>query len=60
MNQLIGERDWSAQEACHILLDQSLQYASRVIINVDCRPETAQASAYVFSDGYENKVQETA
>jgi hypothetical protein len=27
MNKLIGERDWSAQEVCHLLLNIPLQQA---------------------------------
>ncbi|KAI0121499.1 ATP-dependent DNA helicase PIF1 [Hypoxylon sp. NC0597] len=37
MNKLIGERDYSAQEICHVLLGLPLQEDSRVIRNVDCR-----------------------
>lgn len=39
MNQLVGERDWSAQEVCHLLLDLPLLHVSRQVINVDLRPE---------------------
>ena len=38
MNKLIGERDYSAMEACHILLKLPLQEDSRVVRSVDCRP----------------------
>jgi hypothetical protein len=38
MNQLVGERDWSAQEVCH-LLDLPLLDVARQVINVDLRPE---------------------
>jgi len=49
MNQLVGERDWSVQEICH-LLDIPLQQGSRPVISVDCRPEREQADAYGFSE----------
>ncbi|EED11567.1 hypothetical protein TSTA_008630 [Talaromyces stipitatus ATCC 10500] len=47
MNRLIGERDWSAQEVLHLLLDIPLQSASRICINVDCRPEEVHAAPFV-------------
>jgi hypothetical protein len=37
MNRLIGERDYSAQEVCHLLLGLPLQEDSRVVGSVDCR-----------------------
>jgi ATP-dependent DNA helicase PIF1 len=46
MNQLIGERDWSAQEVSHILLDLPLQQGSRVVETVDCRPEEQQTTFF--------------
>jgi len=42
MNKLIGERDWSAQEVCHILLGLPLQQGSRQVVTLDCRPEHSQ------------------
>ena len=50
MNQLIAERDWSAQEVCHILLDLPLQHGSRQVLNVDVRPEDQQDQRFVFGD----------
>ena len=43
MNKLIGERDYSAQEICHILLGLPLQEDSRVVQSVDCRPRERHA-----------------
>ncbi|EAQ83491.1 hypothetical protein CHGG_09895 [Chaetomium globosum CBS 148.51] len=43
MNKLIGERDYSAQEICHILLGLPLQEDSRVVQSVDCRPHERHA-----------------
>ncbi|EAQ91836.1 hypothetical protein CHGG_00071 [Chaetomium globosum CBS 148.51] len=43
MNNLIGERDYSAQEICHILLGLPLQEDSRVVQSVDCRPRERHA-----------------
>ncbi|KAG6298413.1 hypothetical protein E4U45_005128 [Claviceps purpurea] len=37
MNATVVERDISAQEVTHILLDQPLAQSSRTIIRVDCR-----------------------
>ena len=42
MNKLIGERDWSAQEVCHLLLGLPLQCGSRQVISLDCRPDVEQ------------------
>src|SRR5437763_10412040 len=42
MNKFIGERDWSAQEVCHILLGLPLQEGSRQVVTLDCRPEHSQ------------------
>jgi hypothetical protein len=43
MNKLMGERDYSAQEICHVLLGLPLQEDSRVVQSVDCRPRDKQA-----------------
>lgn len=58
MNKLIGERDWSAQEVCHLLLNLPLQVSSRSVQNVDCRPEGEQSLAIVLpeDDGDRNVV----
>ncbi|RYC77234.1 hypothetical protein BFJ63_vAg19892, partial [Fusarium oxysporum f. sp. narcissi] len=42
MNKLLGERDFSGQEICHILLNCELQEGTRVIRAVDCRPYEQQ------------------
>jgi ATP-dependent DNA helicase PIF1 len=42
MNKLVGERDFSTQEVCHMLLDLPLANTSRTVISVDCRPEVNQ------------------
>ncbi|RYC76974.1 hypothetical protein BFJ63_vAg20151, partial [Fusarium oxysporum f. sp. narcissi] len=42
MNKLLGERDFSGQEICHILLNCELQESTRVIRAVDCRPYEQQ------------------
>ena len=36
MNKLVGERDYSTKEICHILLGLPLQDDSRVVQSVDC------------------------
>lgn len=53
MNKLISERDWTAQEVCHHLLNLPLVEASRVVLDVDCRhPERQRGrSAVVNEDG---------
>jgi hypothetical protein len=50
MNQLVGERDWSAQEVSHLLLDLPLVNTSRQFVNVDLRPEDERAMTFVFGD----------
>src|SRR3979411_2362754 len=42
LNKLVAERDWSAQEICHLLLDLRLQSGSRVVRRVDCRRPDGQ------------------
>ncbi|KAJ8063299.1 hypothetical protein OCU04_008529 [Sclerotinia nivalis] len=51
LNQLIGERDWSAQEVSHILLRLPVQHCSREVITCDCRPEKAQPDLLVLESG---------
>jgi ATP-dependent DNA helicase PIF1 len=46
MNKLIGDRDYSAQEVCHELLDLPLKKCSRESVNVDLRPETEHSHLY--------------
>jgi len=50
MNQLVGERDWSAQEVSHLLLDLPLVNTSRQFVNVDLRPEDERAMTFVFHE----------
>jgi hypothetical protein len=51
LNKLIGERDYSAQEVCHVLLGLPLQEDSRVVVMVDCRPPDQQRRRLEFSVG---------
>jgi len=51
LNKLVGERDWSAQEVCHILLGHSLQEGTRQVITLDCRPEKDQAEQLFIEEG---------
>ncbi|KAI9652816.1 MAG: hypothetical protein M1829_001469 [Trizodia sp. TS-e1964] len=51
LNKLIGERDWSAQEVSHILLNLSVQESSRTFVTLDCRPENAQDDLIVLESG---------
>jgi hypothetical protein len=48
LNKLIGERDWSAQEVSHILLQLPVQNSSRMLVNLDCRPEEVQRDLIVL------------
>ena len=48
LNKLIGERDWSAQEVSHILLQLPVQKSSRMVVSLDCRPEEAQSDLIVL------------
>ena len=45
-NSLIAERDWSAQEVCHLLLDLPLQNSSREAVAIDCRHPDEQPQTY--------------
>ena len=51
LNKLIGERDWSAQEISHLLLNCPLQQGSRVVVPLDCRPEDQQRSLHLVEGG---------
>ena len=51
LNQLIGERDWSAQEVSHFLLQLPVQKSSRALISLDCRPEDIQKDLIVLESG---------
>jgi hypothetical protein len=51
LNKLIGERDWSAQEVSHILLQLPVQKSSRMLVSLDCRPEDVQRDLIVLKSG---------
>src|SRR6266487_3629002 len=51
LNKLIRERDWSAQEVSHILLQLPVQESSRSVVTLDCRPEQSQDNLIVMEDG---------
>jgi hypothetical protein len=51
LNKLIGERDWSAQEVSHLLLQLPVQKSSRIVANLDCRLEEAQSELVVLESG---------
>ena len=53
MNKLIVERDWSAQEVSHLLIDLPLASGSRIVITLDCRPE-GQRDATIALDTAED------
>ncbi|KJZ72187.1 hypothetical protein HIM_08452 [Hirsutella minnesotensis 3608] len=46
MNKLIAERDYSAQEISHLLLNIPLQEGTRMVVYVDCRPLEQHARSY--------------
>jgi ATP-dependent DNA helicase PIF1 len=48
MNKLVGERDWSVQKVSHLLLNLPVCNSTRSVINVDCRPESEQSTAYFY------------
>ena len=48
LNKLIGERDWSAQEVSHLLLQLPVQDSSRGVVSLDCRPEEVQDDLIVL------------
>jgi ATP-dependent DNA helicase PIF1 len=50
LNKLVSERDWSAQEVSHILLDLPLQESSRQVVTLDCRPDEVQNDAIAVED----------
>jgi hypothetical protein len=51
LNKLIGERDWSAQEVSHNLLQLPVQESSRSVVTLDCRPERVQDNLIVLEGG---------
>ncbi|KAK4068341.1 hypothetical protein Purlil1_13812 [Purpureocillium lilacinum] len=50
MNKLIAERDYSAQEISHLLLNIPLQEGTRMVVYVDCRPLEQHARSYRIDD----------
>src|SRR5277367_5612343 len=48
LNKLIGERDWSAQEVSHILLQLLVQKSSWMLVSLDCRLEEVQRDLIVL------------
>src|SRR4030081_2380865 len=51
LNKLIGERDWSAQEVSHLLLQIPVQDSSRGVVSLDYRPEESQDDLIVLESG---------
>jgi ATP-dependent DNA helicase PIF1 len=51
LNKVIAERDWSAQEVSHILLQLPVQISSRAVVSLDCRPEDVQSNLIVLELG---------
>ena len=51
LNKLIGERDWSAQEVSHILLQLPVQKSSWMLVSLDCRLEEVQRDLIVLESG---------
>ncbi|KAF6820018.1 hypothetical protein CSOJ01_01086 [Colletotrichum sojae] len=52
MNKIIAERDWGAQEVCHILLSEPLAECSRTVVSVDCRhPDQIGSDNHMIADG---------
>jgi hypothetical protein len=50
MNKLIAERDYSAQEISHLLLNIPLQEGTRMVLYVDCRPLEQHVRSYRVDD----------
>ena len=51
LNKVIAERDWSAQEVSHILLQLPVQSSSWAAVSLDCRPEDVQSNLIVLESG---------
>jgi hypothetical protein len=49
--RLLIERDWSAQEISHILLQLPLQSSTRDYVSLNCRPDKDQSQAISIEDG---------
>ena len=54
MNQLVGKRDWSAEEVCHLLLDLQLQQGSRSVIAINVGLEDQHHRPYHFTGNEED------
>jgi hypothetical protein len=50
MNRSLMERDWSAQEICHIMMDLKLRDSSRSTKSLDLRPVAEQKHRTVFKN----------
>ena len=50
MNKLIAERDYSAQEISHLLVNIPLQEGTRMVVYVDCRPLEQHVRSYRIDD----------
>ena len=57
-NRMISERDWSAQEVCHLLLDQHLREGSRTVADLNIRPNHEQRTKLQL-DNSNAKVEDT-
>ena len=51
LNKVIAERDWSAQEVSHILLQLPVQSSSWAVVSLNCRPEDTQSNFIVLELG---------
>jgi hypothetical protein len=51
LNKLIRERDWSAQEVSHLLLQIPVQDSSQGVVSLDYRPEEVQDDLIVLESG---------
>jgi ATP-dependent DNA helicase PIF1 len=51
LNKLIRERDWSAQEVSHLLLQLPVQKSSGALVSLDCRPDDIQKDLITLESG---------
>jgi hypothetical protein len=51
MNRLVGERDWSTQEVCHLLLNLPLSNSTRRVLNVNVKRPKDQPQLFVRYKG---------
>ncbi|KJZ70034.1 hypothetical protein HIM_10585 [Hirsutella minnesotensis 3608] len=56
MNKLIAERDYSAQEISHLLLNIPLQEGTRMVVYVDCRPLEQHVRSYRVDEDFSEAV----